>query len=175
MPSPSMKGKPLTLRELLELSLLAALQFGAKVAMAMLPNVHLGAVLLIAATMRHGIKTLYMVFVYVMLEGLIYGFGQWWISYLYIWPLLVFAVLPFRRGKRWLVLSVVGALHGYLFGALCAVTVAFLGGIPAAVSYWIAGIPFDLLHGTANFVLCITLLPPLDRLSQKFFQYQQKN
>lgn len=164
-----MKDKRLTLRELVELSLLAALMFGAKVAMSMLPNVHLGAVLLIAATMRHGIKALYMAFVYVMLEGLIYGFGQWWISYLYIWPLLVLAVLPFRKRKSWLILSVIGAMHGYLFGALCAIPVAVLGGIPAGISYWIAGIPFDLIHGTANFVLCIVLLPPLDRLSQKFF------
>ncbi len=169
MPSPSMKADSLRLRELLELSLLAALMIGAKVAMSMLPNVHLGAVLLIAATMRHGVKALYTAFVYVILEGLIYGFGLWWISYLYIWPLLVLAVLPFRKRKSWLILSIVGALHGYLFGALCALPVAVLGGIPAGISYWIAGIPFDLIHGTSNFVLCLILLPPLSRLSQKIF------
>lgn len=162
-----MKAERLPLRELLELSLLAALMFGAKVAMSFLPNVHLGAVLLIAATLRFGPKAFYMAFVYVMLEGLCYGFGMWWVSYVYIWPLLVLCVLPLRKGRSWIVLSIVGALHGYAFGALCAIPWAVVGGIRAGFSYWIAGIPFDLIHGTGNLVLCLVLLRPLDRLLQK--------
>ena len=165
--SASMKAKGLPLRELVELSLLAALMFGAKVALSFLPNVHIGTVLLIVATLRFGAKALYMAFVYVMLEGLCYGFGLWWVSYLYAWPLVVVAVLPLRRAKPWLGLSVVGAMHGYAFGALCAIPVAVLSGIPAGVAYWIAGIPFDLIHGSANFVLCLVLLRPLDALAQR--------
>ena len=64
-----MKDRPL--RDLIALSLLACLMFGAKFAMQNIPNVHLGAVLLIVATLRFGHKALYMAFVYVMLEGLI--------------------------------------------------------------------------------------------------------
>lgn len=162
-----MKAEHLRLRELLALSLMAALIFGSKVALSFLPNIHLGALLLIAATLRFGPKALYTAFVYVMLEGLVYGFGLWWISYLYIWPLLVLAVLPLRRTRSYFVLSVVGALHGLFFGALCAIPIGFLSGAAAGFSYWIAGIPFDLLHGAANFILCLVLLRPLDRLTQK--------
>lgn len=162
-----MKGERLPLRELLELSLLAALMFGAKVAMSFLPNIHLGAVLLIVATLRFGPKAFYMAFVYVMLEGLCYGFGLWWVSYVYVWPLLVAAVLPLRRSRSWLALSVAGGLHGYIFGALCAIPVAVLSGLPAGFAYWVAGIPFDLIHGTSNFVLCLVLLRPLDSLLKK--------
>ncbi len=162
-----MKDKQPPLRELLVLSLLAALMFGAKVALSFLPNIHLGAVLLIVATLRFGAKALYTAAVYVMLEGLVYGFGLWWVSYLYIWPLLVALVLPLRRKKPWLALSALGALHGYGFGAMCAIPVAVLGGLYAGFSYWIAGIPFDLIHGTANFILCLVLLRPLDHLTQR--------
>lgn len=162
-----MKAERLPLRELLELSLLAALMFGSKVAMSFLPNIHLGAVLLIVATLRFGPKALYMAFVYVMLEGLCYGFGMWWVSYVYVWPLLVLCVLPLRKSKPWLGLSIVGALHGLCFGALCAIPWAVVGGLRAGFSYWIAGIPFDLLHGAGNFVLCLVLLRPLDKLLQK--------
>jgi len=166
-PSASMKAEHLRLRELLALSLMAALIFGSKVALSFLPNIHLGALLLIVATLRFGPKALYTAFVYVMLEGLVYGFGLWWISYLYIWPLLVLAVLPLRRTRSYFVLSVAGALHGLLFGALCAIPVGVLSGLKAGFAYWIAGIPFDLIHGAANFILCLVLLRPLDRLTQK--------
>ena len=166
-PSASMKAEQLRLRELLALSLMAALIFGAKVALSFLPNVHLGAVLLIVAALRFGPKALYTAFVYVMLEGLVYGFGLWWLSYLYIWPLLVLAVLPLRKGRSYFALSVLAALHGLFFGALCAIPVGVLSGLSAGFAYWIAGIPFDLIHGASNFVLCLVLLRPLDRLTQK--------
>ena len=90
-----MKDRPL--RDLIALSLLACLMFGAKFAMQNIPNVHLGAVLLIVATLRFGHKALYMAFVYVMLEGLFFGFSIWWIPYTYIWAILVLAVLPQRK------------------------------------------------------------------------------
>lgn len=162
-----MKAEHLRLRELLALSLMAALMFGAKVALSFVPNVHLGAVFLIVATLRFGPKALYTAFIYVMLEGLVYGFGLWWVSYLYIWPLLVLIALPLRRKKSYFALSVVGALHGLFFGALCAIPVGILSGLQAGFAYWISGIPFDLIHGAANFILCLVLLRPLDRLTQK--------
>ena len=161
-----MKDRPL--RDLIALSLLACLMFGAKFAMQNIPNVHLGAVLLIVATLRFGIKTLYMVFVYIMLEGLFFGFSIWWVPYIYIWAILVLAVLPQRKHKSWLMLSVTGALHGYLFGAMCAIVTAVIGGLKAGFAFWVSGIPYDLIHGTSNFILCMILLRPLDKLAQKY-------
>ena len=162
-----MKDKALPLKDLLALSMLAALMFCAKFALQNIPNVHLGAVLLIVATLRFGAKALYMVFVYVMLEGLVFGFSIWWVPYTYVWAILVLAVLPQRKHKSWLMLSVTGALHGYLFGAMCAVVTAVVGGLKAGFSFWISGIPYDLIHGTSNFILCLILVRPLDTLAQK--------
>lgn len=162
-----MKDKKLPLKDLLALSMLAALMFCAKFALQNIPNVHLGAVLLIVATLRFGAKALYMVFVYVMLEGLVFGFSIWWVPYTYVWAILVLAVLPQRKHRSWLMLSVTGALHGYLFGAMCAVVTAVVGGLKAGFSFWISGIPYDLIHGTSNFILCLILVRPLDTLAQK--------
>ena len=162
-----MRDKRLPLRDLLVLSMLAALMFCAKFALQNIPNVHLGAVFLIVATLRFGIKTLYMVFVYIMLEGLFFGFSIWWVPYIYIWAILVLAVLPQRKRKSWLLLSVTGALHGYLFGAMCAIVTAVIGGLHAGFAFWVSGIPYDLIHGTSNLILCLVLLRPLDKLAQK--------
>ena len=162
-----MSDKKLSVRELVLLSLMAALIFGTKVVMAALPNIHLVGVLLVLTTLLFGWKALFTVFVYVMLEGLVFGFGIWWVSYLYIWPLLVLAVLPLRRKRPWVLLSLIAAVHGYLFGALCAIPFAVTGGLRAGVAYWVSGIPFDLIHGTANFILCLVLLKPLTGLLEK--------
>ena len=161
-----MKDRPL--RDLIALSLLACLMFGAKFALQNIPNVHLGAVLIIVATLRFGHKALYMVFVYIMLEGLFFGFSIWWIPYIYIWAILVLAVLPQRKHKSWLLLSATGALHGYLFGAMCSLVTIVLSGLKAGFAFWVSGIPYDLIHGTSNFILCLVLVRPLYKLAEKY-------
>lgn len=164
-----MRSKQANLRELIVLALFAALIFAAKVAMSWLPNMHLGAVLLILTALTFGWKAMYTVIIYVVLEGLVYGFGIWWVSYLYIWPLLVVCVMPLRKTRSWLLLSLLGAFHGYAFGALCAIPFAITGGIGAGISYWVAGIPYDLIHGTANLILCAILLRPLSQILDRLW------
>ena len=141
--------------------------FGTQVAMATLPNIHLVAMFIILAVILFSWKAMYSVAVFVLLEGLVYGFGIWWASYLYIWPLLVVIAVPFRANESAVFWAVIAGLHGLCFGALCAIVYLFIGGWEAAVSYWIAGIPFDLLQCAGNFVLTLLLLMPLKKLSLK--------
>lgn len=149
------------------LALFGALMFGTQVAMASLPNIHLVAMFIILATLLFSWKALYSVAIFVMLEGLIYGFGIWWLSYLYIWPVLVVVAVFFRANDSALFWAVIAGVHGLCFGALCAIPYLFIGGWQAAASYWIAGIPFDLMQCAGNFVLTLLLLMPLKKLSLK--------
>ena len=161
-------GKPrLSVREMCLLALFGALMFGTQLAMASLPNVHLVAMFVILATLLFSCKAMYSVAVFVLLEGLVFGFGIWWASYLYIWPLLVVIAVPFRANDSALFWAVIAGLHGLFFGALCAIPYLFIGGWESAVSYWIAGIPFDLAHCAGNFVLTLLLLMPLKKLCFK--------
>ena len=155
------------MREMCLLALFGALMFGTQVAMATLPNIHLVALFIILATILFSWKAMYSVAVFVLLEGLIYGFGIWWASYLYIWPLLVVIAVFFRANESAVFWAVIAGLHGLCFGALCAIPYLFVGGWSAAVSYWIAGIPFDLLQCAGNFVLTLLLLNPLKKLGFK--------
>ncbi len=152
------------LREAVFLALLGALMMATQVAMAALPNIHLVAVLIILAALLFGWKALYSVYIFVLLEGLIYGFSMWFLNYLYVWTVLaVFAVLFRKSRSRWFWAAVAG-IFGLLFGALCAIPYFFIGGWAAAFSYWVAGIPFDLIHCISNTVLTAVLLMPLYRL-----------
>lgn len=84
MSSPSPQAGKLSIKEISALSIIGALIFAAKVAMAALPNISLNALLIILTAVFFGWKALYAVGVYVMLEGLVFGFGLWWLCYWYL-------------------------------------------------------------------------------------------
>lgn len=157
----------LSLREMCFLALMGALMLASQVAMAALPNIHIVALLIIITALCFSWRALFSVAVFVLLEGLIYGFGIWWISYLYAWPLLVPIVILLRKNTSALFWAVIAGAHGLLFGAMTAIPYLFIGGWQAAVSYWISGIPFDLLHCAGNFVVTLVLLNPLLKLTRK--------
>ena len=157
------KGR-LSAREICCLGLMGALMFALKLAMAALPNIHPVAMLVILTALHFSWRSLYAVGVYVLLEGLMYGFGLWWVSYLYIWPLLAAVTVLLRKNEGRLFWASVAACHGLCFGALCAIPYFFIGGAAMAFSYWLAGVPFDLLHCVGNFAVTFVLLPPLSRV-----------
>lgn len=157
----------LSVRDLVLLALIGALMFGSKVVLAFLPNVHLNALFILLAVLLFGKRAFYSVFVYVMLEGLIYGFGIWFISYLYAWPLLTLVALAMRNNRSWLLWAVVAAGHGLIFGALCSIPYIFIQGVPGAIAWWISGLPFDCIHAGSNFVIVLVLLKPLYEITGK--------
>jgi energy-coupling factor transport system substrate-specific component len=158
----------LTARELASLSLLGAIMVGGKEIMSFLPNIEPVTLFLMAITLVYGAKALYPCVVFVLLEGLLYGFGWWFFFYLYVWPILVAVVLLLRKwNTSWVIWTAVGALFGLLFGPLSALQSFLVGGWQMAFSYWISGIPFDVLHCVGNAVMCGLFLKPLTGLLTK--------
>ena len=146
------------------LALMGAFMVASQVALAALPNIHIVALLIIITTLCFSWHALFSVAIFVMLEGLIFGFGIWWISYIYIWALLVPVVILFRNNESAIIWAVIAGMHGLFFGALTAIPYLFIGGWNMAVSYWVAGIPFDLVHCAGNFVVTLVLIKPLTKL-----------
>ena len=156
-----MSAGKMKLREMVLLALIGAMMMATQVALAALPNIHLVDVFLILSAFLFGWKSLFSVYIFVILEGLIYGFSMWFINYLYVWTVLAVIAVLFRQNRsRWF-WSAMAGIFGLLFGALCAIPYFFVGGWAAAFSYWVAGIPFDLIHCVSNAVLTFTLLMPL--------------
>lgn len=141
--------------------------FVSKEVIAFLPNIELVSLLTILFTIVFGKKVFGALAVFVFLQGIYYGFGTWWISYLYVWPILVGLSYLFRRMKSvwgWAVLS---ALYGLSFGALCAIIYLFIASPTYAFAYFIAGIKFDLIHCAGNFIVLLLLFKPLRIVLEK--------
>ena len=148
---------------------MGALIFGAKFALASLPNVNINAVLIILTTLFFGWRALYAVAIYVLLEGLVFGFQIWWFSYVFVWPLLVVVAMAFRKNDSALIWAVIAGLWGLLFGPLMYIPYfCILGGWKGYFAMWIAGIPYDLTHAAGNFVFTLVLYPPLHKVMEHF-------
>jgi len=159
--------RKLDVRRLTLFALLGVMMFAGKLAMAYLPNIEPVSLLVMLLAVCFGWGGLYAVVVYVTLEILVFGFQMWALAYLYVWLLLFVAARLLRRMRAPLEWALLSAFFGIGFGALCAIPYWITGGWAAAVSWWIAGIPWDLVHGAGNFVLALVLFVPLrKRLSQ---------
>ena len=157
-------------------AMFGAMMYGSKVAMAVLPNIHLIGMFVMTLTVVFRKKALIPLYVYVTLEGLFGGFSLWWIPYLYVWTVLwgVTMLLPKTMPKKvaCVVYPLVCALHGLLFGVLYAPAQAVLFHLNfKQMLAWIAaGFPFDALHGLGNLVAGCLIVP----LSELLFTLLKK-
>ena len=156
--------------ELALFGVLGALTFAAKVAMAALPNIEPVSLMVMLFAVVFGRRCLYPIYVYVALEFLLFGFNLWSVNYLYIWGLLAGAAWKLRGMSHPLGWTLLSGVFGLLFGALCAPVDLLAGGPAFALSWWVSGIPFDLLHCGGNFVIALLLFLPLRRLLERLYR-----
>ena len=131
-------------RRLALLGILTAVLLGGQVALAALPNVEIVSLLVILYALLLGRQAFLVVYAFVLLEGCLYGFGLWWVSYLYVWSILAGIALVLRRMEApalfWAVVS------GFF------------------------GLGFDLVHCIGNFLVCLLLFRPLHRLLERLLR-----
>ena len=165
-------------RDVATVGLMVAAIEAFKFTMQAMPNIEMTSFLVILFTLCYPRLTLYAIPVFTLMEGMIYGFGLWWVMYLYAWPLLTLVARIFSRNDSAFFWAVVSGVFGLLFGALCAVPYFFIGfisggaaqGLRQMFAWWVAGIPFDLIHGVSNFVIMLALYRPIGSLLKKMPQ-----
>lgn len=146
-----------------------------KLALSFLPNVELVTFWIIMFTLFFGPKVIYAIIVFILIEISIYGVHIWVIMYFYIWPLLAIIVYLCRKQNSMWFYSILSGLFGVLFGAFCSVPYIVIGavdggirsGLLMAFNWWVAGIPFDIVHGIANFAIMSVLYVPVRALLER--------
>lgn len=154
--------------------MLGALTFALQVAMAGLPNIEPVSLLVMLYAAVFGWKSLYAVYVFVVMEVLFHGLGLWNINYFYIWTILAFAAILLRKMEQPLGWAILSGVYGMCFGALCGIVDVAIGGFGYAVTKWISGIPFDLLHCGGNFFIALILWKPLRGMIEKLYGKMKK-
>ncbi|MDR3597189.1 hypothetical protein [Clostridium sp.] len=162
-------------REIILFGVLGGLLSASQIALSFIPNIEIITFLIILFSMIYRKKALYIVWVFVMIMGFVYGFGLWWLGYLILWPLLsIFtcSIMEFINGK-YLTLAIYSGIFGFLFGFFYAIPYAIFGGLNAGIVYWIAGIQFDMIHGIGNYFIMLLLgekvFDLLNKLNSRYF------
>lgn len=152
----------MSVRKMTRIALLSAILYVSKVALEFLPNVELVSLLVILYTLVFGRDAFLIVTVFNFFELIQWGFGTWWVSYLYVWPLLCLITLLLKKliKEEFIIWSIVSGVFGLIFGSLFAIVYLFVD--PAyALAYWINGLPWDVWHAVCNFVIMLVLGKPL--------------
>lgn len=153
------------IKEIAVFAMLGALMCISKFVMEPLPNMHLLGVFTVAFTVVYRQKALYPIYIFVFLTGALWGFGLWWIPYLYIWTVLWGAtmLLPKNMPKKVapIVYIIVCGLHGFLYGVIYAPSQALLFGLDfkGMIAWIVSGFPFDIIHGISNLCLGVLIVP----------------
>ena len=164
----------LTVKDICLIAMMSAVIQVCKSVLAFIPNVELVTFWIIIFTLYLGKRIFFAIPVFVLIEGMIYGFGLWWIMYLYTWPLLAIVTLVLRKMDSALMWSMLAGVYGLLFGFFCAIPYIFIGaagtdlsnGLRTAFAWWVAGIPWDLVHGVSNFFIMLVLYHPITRVTK---------
>lgn len=165
----------LTIKEITLIGMMVAVIEVCKVALAGLPNIELTSFWIIMFTLFFGKRILFVVPVFILIEGAMYGMHLWWIMYLYAWPFLALLTWIFRKQKSVWFWSILSALFGLMFGFLCSFPYVVIGtvdggirnGLYAGFTWWVAGIPWDITHCIGNFVLMLVLYNPIRFVMKK--------
>ena len=150
--------------------MLAALTFALQVVMGPLPNIEPVSLLIMLFAVTFGWKSMYPIYIFVVMEILYYGISVWNVYYLYVWTVLAVAAICLRKAQSPLVWAILSALFGLLFGALCGIVDVFIGGVTYAVGKWTTGLLFDVTHCVGNFIIALVLFKPLRRMMDKLYR-----
>lgn len=168
------RKRRISARDIALIGMLVCTMEAGKLALSIVPNVEIVSLMIILYTICFGKKTFYGIIVFVLMECAIWGIGLWTFMYLYIWPLLGIVAYMFRKvDSKWF-WSVFAAIFGLLFGPLCSLTYLVIGGHYMAFTWWIAGIPWDIIHSIANFVIMVVLYVPLVRLLRQLAAHMEQ-
>ncbi|MCM1216899.1 MAG: hypothetical protein NC548_20565 [Lachnospiraceae bacterium] len=146
-----------------------------KLALSFLPNIELVTFWIIMFTLFLGPKTVYAILAFILIEISVYGIHTWVIMYLYMWPLLSLIVYLCRKNDSAWFYGILSGFFGLFFGAFCSLPYIVIGavdggirsGIVMAFNWWVAGIPYDILHGIANTTLMLVLYRPVRSLLKR--------
>ena len=149
-------------KDIVLIGLLAALLKSAQAILSFLPNIEIVSLLILIFAIRLGAKkTVYITVLFSTLNILIWGFNLATIGYFFVWSgYAVVCALLKNLLKNDMNVAIFLGIYGFIFGALFALIYLPIG-YSYAISYWINGLIFDLVHGVSNFIVGLWAFSPV--------------
>lgn len=146
-----------------------------KVVLMGIPNVELTTFWIIMFSLYFGSRVFFVVPVFILIEGMLFGFGLWWVMYLYVWPLLAIITRIMHKMDSMVGWCILAGVYGLLYGLFCSLPYVAIGaadgglmaGVQSGFAWFVSGIPFDIIHGISNFLIMLILYRPVRTVMEK--------
>ena len=158
------------------IGIMAATLTGGKMALSFLPNIEIVTLLCALYGYVFGPLGLVAVFIFVLCEMLIWGFGTWVVAYIIYWPLVCcvfFALGKFKIENR-VILTVIAAILTAFFGAFTSLIDIglFMGQYDMFwyrfSVYYMRGIVYYIIHIVCNIACFLFVFRPLCGVLMKY-------
>ena len=149
-------------KDIVVIGLLSALLKSSQIALSFLPNIEIVSLLIFIFSIRLGTKrTIYITTLYSMLNIMMWGLSPSTIGYFLIWGIYALVCNIFKNILNTdIKVAIFLGIFGMIFGSLFALIYLPMG-YSYALSYWINGIMFDIVHAVSNFIIGLWAYKPL--------------
>ncbi len=149
-------------KDIVLIGLLAALLKSSQAVLSFLPNIEIVSLLILIFAIRLGAKkTIYITVLFSTLNIMIWGLSPATIGYFFVWSGYGIVCSALRKIlNKDIKAAIFLGMFGFIFGALFAIIYLPMG-YSYAISYWINGILFDLVHGVSNFIVGLWAFNPV--------------
>ena len=149
-------------KDIVLIGLLGALLKSSQVMLSFLPNIEIVSLLILIFAIRLGSKkTIYITVLFSILNIMLWGLSPATIGYFFVWSgygvvCSIFSKILNTEIKVALFLGLFGIMFGGLFALLYLPM-----GYSYALSYWINGLVFDIVHAVSNFIVGLWAFRPI--------------
>ena len=149
-------------KDIVLIGLLAALLKSSQAMLSFLPNIEIVSLLILIFAIRLGSKrTVYITVLFSLLNIMIWGFSPATIGYFFVWSGYGIVCSIFRKILNTEIkVAIFLGLFGSIFGGLFALIYLPMG-YSYALSYWINGLMFDIIHAVSNFIVGLWAFKPV--------------
>lgn len=156
----------MNIRDIVLIGLFSGIVTVGKLALSFIPNVEIVTLLFIIYTLSLGLKRSILIsIVFVTTEIFLYGFSTWILGYYILWPMLIMITsIISRKLNSEYVYAAIAGIFGITFGVYFSIIESIFYGWAYGLAYWVRGIPWDIIHGGANYIVTLTLLKPLTNI-----------
>ena len=120
--------------------------------------------------------SLTIVVVYCLIQGILYGFGDWLVVYIIYWTLinLISYLLRSFLRKHLILNSILNGVYGFLLGIFFFFKTLILYDLSSAISYYLTGLSGDIFHTIINILVTLILYPVMARIFPKIIKIKTK-
>ncbi len=161
----------MTIKKITYISFLTAILFVVKLAFGFIAGVEfVTALILLYALFLPLNWSMIISVIFIILVGLFYGFGPWWVIYWFIWPTEVFLTWLFRKwlGKNNIIFAFWALFWGFSLIFWYMIPNYLIGGKALVIASFISGWIVNIFEGISNFMFAIIMFYPLKKLFNQY-------